>query len=404
MEPCSLPELTREADDLIFQWAADGVCVIVRDIASSASNGPRAEVWAQYIDGDHLHAAMLNLLSTSSKRDFIKAAAGKAPQFNWAAAVEQFSVEAVRVYREGDPLEILEPRRRAEAGRYAVDPLAPLAQLTLWYGDGKTCKSYLLTAACRAMMTGTDVAGMRGADLTPAFLDWEWDQSEHADRLLRLGGDTTFFYQRCTVPLQDQAKALKRKLDRQRVDFIGVDSLGLACGGDPSDPKIALPFFSALRYLGRTAVVIHHVPKMSKDPYGSVYIRNSTRAGWYFARHASVDEDSAHVALVNRWSNVGRLQRPIGIRFLFDDAQYTTAVLRADAGEVLALTGDLEPKAAIERVLRLLPLSTVEEIAAEIGAPPEKTRVHLSQLKRQKRVTNPERGKWALIEQHREAS
>jgi hypothetical protein len=298
---------------------------------------------------------MLNLLSTSGKQAFIKVLLGRDIGANWADMVEQFTVMAVQEYRDGDPLELLIPERRPESGRYAVQPLAPLGQPTLWYGDGKVLKSYLLLACCRAMQTGEAVAGMPvTGGLLPAFLDWEWDQSEHADRLLRLGAEASFPYIQCAAPLVEQVKGIKRKLDKAGVDFIALDSLGLACGGDPSDPKIVLPFFVALRYLGRTAVIVHHVSKdsirrRSADPYGSPYIRNSARAGWYFSRSAEPGEDSATVALQHRWTNVGRLEKSLGLRFSFDEADYTTTIARTDPRAIAAQEGT-----ARERITKYL--------------------------------------------------
>ena len=394
-EPISRPEMRREGDDYIFCWEQEAAEVTVRDIGVGR-DGPRAEVWARHLIAGHLHAAMLNLLSTSSKTGFVKAVLARDPGNNWADMVEQFSVLATEAYRQGEPLELLEPRRRPEAGQWAVNPLAQLGQITLFFGDGKTLKSYTAQACCRAMALEVELAGMRTTRLRPAFLDWEWDKAEHEDRLLRLGGDVTVYYQACTVPLQEQAKALKRKLDREGIDFIGVDSLGLACGGDPSKPELALPFFAALRYLGRTAIVVHHVPKGSKDPYGSVYIRNSARAGWYFVRVASPDEDSAKVALQHRWSNVGRLQKPIGLRFTFDDEVYTTEVSRTDPGPVLALTGDLPARELIVEMLKLGKAQTGDIVDAT-GLKAEVVRARLAELRRDN-VAGKIEDEWYLLD------
>ena len=173
--------------------------------------------------------------------------------------------------------------------------------------------------------------------------------------------------------------------------------MGLACGGDPSNPEIALRFFSALRYLERTTVIIHHLPKEGREPFGSAYIRNSARSGWLFARNASPDETAAVVALQHRWTNTGRMEHPIGLTFAFDEDAYTTSVTRTDgsAEQVLRLTGDLGKKAAILAFLEESPGSQLQDIAIAIGEENSKVSVHLSQLKKQGKVNNQLR-KWAL--------
>lgn len=380
------PSLRVQGEDYIFEWSDAPISVTVRDI-SVGRDGPRAEVWAVHTVAGHLHAGMLNLLSTSSKQTFIKALLGRDDGTNWADAVEQFCLAAVEHYREGDELTLLEPRRRPESGRYAIQPLAPLGQPTLWYGDGKVLKSYLLLACCRAMVAGDTVAGMPvSAELFPAFLDWEWDDTEHSDRLLRLGGDVTFPYIRCSLPLVEQAKSLKRKLDKADVNFIAIDSLGLACGGDPSDPKIVLPFFAGIRYLGRTAVVIHHMSKdamrrRSSDPYGSPYIRNSARSGWHFSRVAEVGEESATVAIQHKWTNVGRLEMPHGVRFDFDEDEYSTSVSRTDARKIMAKTGELKLIERISMYLSQVGKSNIKSISEELDAKEDQVRARLNDLR-----------------------
>ena len=387
--------MLREGDDLVFTWESLSAQVTVSDI-TSGRDGPRAEVRARHLIAGHLHAAMLNFLSTSSKSTFIKAVLARDPQNNWADLVEQFSVMATEVHREGEPLEVLEPRRLPEAGRFAVDPIVPLRQVTGLLGDGKTLKSYTAAASCRAMMLGVPFASMPTTKLVPAYLDWEWDKEEHEDRLLRLGGDVAFFYRRCTVPLQEQAKAIKRELDRNGIEFIVIDSLGLACGGDPSKPEIALGMFSAIRYLDRPAAIIHHTPKgRPAESFGSAYIRNSLRSAWFFLRSASPEERTATVALQHAWTNTGRMQRSIGLEFTFDDEAYTTTVRRTDPRPILQLAGGMTKKNAIIAFLEGAPGAEVQDIATALGEDAGKVSVHLSQLKKQGRVSNQQR-QWAL--------
>lgn len=372
MSELPAPTLHREGDDLIFTWEQAGISVEVRDM-TIGRDGPRAEVWARQTIGGHLHCGMLNLLSTSSKAGFVKAVLGRDSGSNWADAIEQVGVMATEAYRKGDPLEALEPRRRPEAGRYAIRPLAPLGQPTLCYGDGKTLKSYLLLASFLAMSRGEALAGLDTSCLKPALLDWEWDRAEHEDRLLRLGGAAgDVYYRHCKVPLHEQVRPLRRELDRQGIEIIGVDSLGFAAGGDPSDPEVALRFFGALRALERTAIITHHTPKETKEPFGSAYIRNAARAGWLFQRSAVMGEDQAVVGIRHKWSNMGRLEMPIALAFRFDEAAHATTITRTDPGAVSALSEDLP---AGERCFLALtaPMSTAV-LAEELALKPDTVR------------------------------
>jgi hypothetical protein len=391
----AVPTVRQEGDVYVFVWDGLNVELEMRDIATGR-DGPRAEVWARDRTLGHLYGGMVTLLSTSSKQTFTKAVVGRDESTNWALLIEQASMIAVQKFRDGEPFELLEPQRRPAAGSYAVRPLAPAGQPTLWYGDGKAAKSYVLVASLRAMTLGEPLAHMAVPQrFTPAYLDWEWDKDEHADRLLRLGGDVTFLYRHCSAPLAEQAKAIRRELDRNGIEIIAIDSLGLACGGDPKEPDIALRFFAAIRHLGRTAIIIHHTPKGSRDPFGSAYIRNSARSGWLFTAQQRADEPVTKVALRHRWTNSGRLQPDFGLTLTFDDDAYTTRIQSSDPKDVTV--GGLRT-----RILELLEPSSGMTITEICDALPDEDRGNIkSQLTQMHKAKTPkvmnDDGRWLTV-------
>ena len=386
------PQLTRDGDDYLLAWP-DGLQAEVRYIAQSR-DGPRAEVRISSKLVGHLHQSMLNLMSASSRDTFRKALERRDPEVDWQERIEQVCVLVVEAYRAGDPLTLLEPQLRDAREAYFVDPLIPTGVPTLLYGDGATGKSYIANAISRALALGLPFAGMGTRESTVAYLDWEWDEEEHSDRLFRLGSDVTYFYRQCSVPLALQTRVLSRLLDKNGIDFLVVDSLGYACGGDIRDPDVVIAFFTALRQLGRTCLVVHHVPKENREPYGSVYIRNSVRSAWYLLRSTLPEDGGFAVALQHNKSNRGQKEQPIGLQFTFTETE--TKIVRTDAAKIPELAEGMSLRERIYSVIKDQPMEA-KDIADALGARQTQVSARLTDLKQAGKVTNFS-GLWAILD------
>ena len=356
-------------------------------------DGPRAEVTVTDMHGGHLHMSMLNLLSTNSKTTLRKTLHAREPSVPWDDMIEQFTVMVVQAWRKGAPLELLEPQFHEENRRYAIERFIPANVSTLLYGDGATGKSYLANAIGRSLTAGTHFLGRNAQVHTVCYLDFEWDKAEHEERLMMLGGDVMYLYRRCSLPLATEVRELSRALDKASVDFIIVDSLAYALGDDPSSAEAVMKFFAALRQLGRTTLVVHHVPKDSKHPYGSVYIRNSVRSAWHVLRSSLKVPGGFKLALRHDKVNQGPYQDPIGVEFQFTDTE--TRITRTDADAIPELS---EGKSVKARILDVLGEGAAKtpDIAEAVGAPVSQVNPRLTDLRRAGAVIRLETGAWGL--------
>ena len=391
------PTLSQEGNDYICTWASERIRITVRDLTNSR-DGPRGELEAVSLDAGHLHGGMLNLLSTSGRQALVKELQPRDAALSWKDMIEQASMLVLKAWRAGSPLVLLEPRLRPAADAWAVAGMIPLNVPTLLFGDGGAGKSYLAGAIARALTLGEPFLGMACRPMTVAYLDWEWDEEEHADRLYRLGGDAAFMYRQCSQTLAAEVRNLGRLLDRNGADFIIVDSLGYACGGDITQAEPVLACFSALRQLGRTSLIVHHVPKGKKEPYGSTYVRNSVRSAWYMVASTLPEEDGFTAALRHDKTNRGQRLPSWGVRFRFGEE---SAALEPTSSQTVTELGD-SPKARILEALRGATGLTLGDLAVAVGMEDElpKLSVHLSQLKKQIRVVD-HNGVWTLVERRR---
>ena len=68
-------------------------------------------------------------------------------------------------------------------------------------------------------------------------------------------------YQRETRPLVDLITDLEKYVDREDIDLVIVDSVGLALGGQFNDGEVVLRMFEAVRQLDATVLLIDHQGK-----------------------------------------------------------------------------------------------------------------------------------------------
>jgi hypothetical protein len=130
-------------------------------------------------------------------------------------------------------------------------------------------------------------------------------------------------YQFCTQPLFIMGHQLLRRIAHEGIDLLIVDSLGLACGGDPMAAEPALRIFSILRQCKCSVLLLAHPPKNSGEGepsiYGSIFNKALSRSVWELNKEQEIDHDQTRLGLFHRKSNLDRLHTPMG--FLITHAQ-----------------------------------------------------------------------------------
>ncbi|MBT9133114.1 MAG: hypothetical protein DDT33_01645 [Firmicutes bacterium] len=104
------------------------------------------------------------------------------------------------------------------------------------------------------------------------------------------------------------------------------------------------------------------------------------------------------IGLYHRKCNVGRLQKPFGLRidYFEDDHQPSILFSRSDIREVPGLAEGLTLQDQIAAVLRHGAM-TITEIASEISANPGSVKTKLYQYKNRFVMADPEGKKWGLL-------
>jgi hypothetical protein len=345
--------------------------------------------------GVELHWGRLGFASTQTREGVVRKLSGILPDVPWRTIIEIACRATVRALRESSVTVALHGRRAAGL-RYLVDPLLPLHQVAVVFGDGGAGKGHLAVAlalgvAHAAPLPAGLVAPLRGPVL---YLDWESDQDDLDDRVARQGGGLPLgaglHYRRMHRPLVDEAPALRAEVSRLGIGCVVVDSLAPAAGAEPEGADAALRTHNAIRSLGAiTCLCLAHVSKAAADqrgparPFGSVFVQNMARSVWEMRRSDDQDGDELRVALYHRKVNGARLHVPLGFRFHFTDDAIT--LHGADLREAPDLLARTSTGTQILSALRLGSKS-VARLADELEIKPETVKRSLQRLAQRDKV------------------
>lgn len=364
------------------------------------------------IDG-HLHSARFNLSGGTARGTLAKTLVKRAntADVDWEDLLEDFCRRVMAAEREGDPIEKVGALPIPVGESYRLDPILPLDQVTILYGDGGVGKSTLAVAIAVSVQEGVALLERWTPHKGPVlYLDWEAGRASinrrvrgiamgaHIPRLVQLD----YLNCRRRGALYTFAEDVARMVDVEGYSLVVVDSVGMASGtgGEGSDAnESAIRLFSAFGYLATTVLAIDHVNRQDADsgkhsrPYGSVYKANLARAT--FELRQTRTPGGAVLGLHHRKANDSELMAPTWLE-----------VAHHDDGSIVYGRLDRPPAEALE-ASRPLPLqdqiayvlaeghATYEDVARAIEADPDSVRTVLNRHKQ--RFNKLPSGLWELL-------
>jgi hypothetical protein len=350
---------THRAGHYSFEWGDPDRAILELDQVRADHGEVYGEVTVTSTvpTGGTIHVARLNLVSTRSRSDLAKHLSMRAPGLptDWQKLIEIASVETVRSFREGAPAILLRDANALADAGYIVPPLLVARMPTIVFGDGGSAKSLLALAAAATIESGKPYLGLEPAATgRVALLDYEMTAPEHRDRLLLLTGEPMpgIVYVPCSRPLADDVDRIRRIVARHDLEYLVVDSVGLACDGPPEAAEVANRFFGALRELGLGSLLVAHVNRSgdTERPFGSTFWHNGARRTWYVKREADIGSNVVTVGLFNKKANTGPIAPPLGFKVEWDDG---ITISRTDVRDVPDIASHVPLTYRIEDALRV---------------------------------------------------
>lgn len=344
----------------------------------------------------HLHQANFNVSGSDARKRLAGVLKERAALegIDWIDVLEDFCRRVLAGEREGEPIEKVGALPVAiGSDTYRVDPLLPLGEATILYGDGGAGKSTIAAALGVSVQTGAAVIeGWIPRKAPVLYLDWEAGRHSLNRRVRGVAAGANLpevvqlDYRNCrrSGPLHSFAESLAATIDREGYGLVIVDSVGMAAGigsdgGDANES--ALRLFMAIGYLGTTVLAIDHVAKadvaderVKSRPYGSIYKGNLARATWEL--RLTNNDRGAFLGLYNTKANDAPAAAPVSLQVFHED----DGAIRYErlAQLPMELTRHLSQRDQIVAALRQLGHLTTDEIATETGLSDNKVRAVLS--------------------------
>lgn len=361
-----------------FYWETDHVHVTL-DRINEHSDG-RITSEAQFktdLEGipPHILQTQINLLSSRAKKDLIKDLSERFPSADWFSIIEQLCFYGLQLYREGEPVKEVWGLENVPQPEFLISPLLYKDKPTLLFGEGSSGKSYLaLTLALFTQLPYLDnPLGLKPKQAIPLYLDYESDLEDFERRLSSLIKglgipNTPILYRESTLPLVEDIDQIQQIVAENNVSFVIIDSLGVASGNNSlNDATTATSFFSALRRLKVTTLILTHVAKdmdtRKTSPFGSVFFINLSRNVFQIQRQQDEGESVINLALFHKKNNQGPLLPPRGFKITFEREK--TIIKKQEVEDIPEFMESLSLKSRITALLKEGKAST-KDIAEEL--------------------------------------
>lgn len=364
----------------------------------------------------------LNLESDRARSSTAKELATRFKGQEWKDLLEEITNKTLQEFEKGEPVIELHSNDAAPALDYLIYPLVPAGKPTVLFGDPGSGKSQLAVVLnILAAFAGWDDNPLRlippKKSMRGLVLDWEADEDDWRRQLAWFTqafdlGYATLFYRRCSLSLGHDLDAIKAHIEMVRADYVIIDSVSLAAGGDLNHMDVATNFFRATRQLtypdGRplTSISLAHTSKdrdsKQKTILGSVLFEAGARNVWEVRAQEDEPEDILDIALFHRKSNLSKKHPPLGYRIQYrldPNNQNQTIPQSMSWLDPKSVEEFVERMKTTDRILHYLKGVRADEktIAEELGLTVNNTRVSLFRLKTKNLVVKGDDDRWAKL-------
>ena len=380
------------ANSWIFEWPVQLIKITVNRVHLDSKGIVSGEITVSADRGynKHIHQARFNFSSTRGRKELVVALRERYPYTEWNEIIEALCRSLLQNLRTGEPVISLYSDAEVQVPQYVLYPFFPEKQPTIFFGEGGTGKSFLALLLTAIMQTGWRENPLNIQIERPynvLYLDYETDSSEIAWRLrcLRKGmgfSPTYINYRRCDIPLSEDVDQIQACITDKDIEILVIDSLAAAAGGNLNEAQIAIDFFTSLRQLKTTSLILAHTSKDRenvKSIYGSVFFTNYARSVWELKRVADGIPDSIKIGAYHRKANLSSLHAPRGFEFNFSNN-----MILVKAIEPPSLADSIANR--IETLLEERDEMNLSDLAFELGVENDLVSQVLKSLEEKKKV------------------
>ncbi len=386
------PDLKHTAGVFTLEWAKECIRIKADRIYTKSENISAELTITTTIstNSGHLHIGRLNLTSTRERSGLCKRMKERWETVDWDALIEQTCLKILILYRTGEPTITLSDYE-SDGVNDLIAPFLLVNQPTILFGQGGSGKSMFATYLAILASTGIPgvSTGLKCEKTNVLYLDWEAGPDEIVYRVRAickgLGVEPpreNLKYRRCFQSLSHEVETIQRMVLDHNAGLVVLDSVGMACGGEPEKADSVLRYFAALRSLKCTTLNIDHISKgaegKSSSPFGSVYKINMSRSVWECKIGDADDQNVLSVGFFHRKANFKKRSNPIALSYKFEGD--TISIDKTDLSSDPELSGHMTVK---DRLIRALfdGKKSTKQLSDELGIPHSSVRVTLLRFK-----------------------
>jgi len=322
-----------------FSWNGLNLKIVIDRIR----NGDEGEICVY--EGDYpLYISGIKLLSVSHKSALARALKTQR-NLDWDRIINQATTKVMSDIRQGESVVMLDSEVGKERPEYLLYPLLVKNAPNIIYADKSSAKSLfvtlidiILTLPWHDNPIGFPID--RKNSHRVLYGDWENDAQitgYQKSCLLRGMGlewcDIPYLH--CDRPLFDSVDHIRDKITLTGADVFIIDSLGMAVGDDLNLTKPAFNFYSALRQLPITPIIVAHTAKditnRRKTVYGNAYYENEARSVWEISKQQEFGSNELTITLHHRKSPpFAGYHEPLAYRFIFEGNATTVELATPD--------------------------------------------------------------------------
>jgi len=337
-EPQGIPEptLTIITGGYKLEWQGLNLKVIIDHIISDTDS----EIVVCENDVP-IYISGFKLLSISHKTELSRALS-KIKKIDWDKIINQITSKVLYEIRKGEDVIWLTSDYGRQAPEYLLSPLFIKNSPNIIYADQSSAKSLFMTMLdiILSLPEYENKDGFRFSETlglssdkyhTVLFCDWENNPyiTGWTKQCLLRGFDNMdeegipIAYLHCALPLYKMISHIQNKIQETKADVIIIDSLGASVGADLNATEPAFQFFTALRQLPVTPLIIAHTAKdinnKRKTVYGNAYYSNEARVTWEITKQQEAGSNELNITLFNRKpAPFTAIHNPLGFKFTFD--------------------------------------------------------------------------------------
>jgi len=330
------PEVTTGISGYSFNFIEDNLLVNVSKVRNH--NDGRLAGDIKLILGKSKQeepAFTFNFNSSTTRKQLVKSLDEKYPDWKWLEIIDEVTRQVQNLSQAGEEWSIIQPTiSGVKHPGYYIEPVIMKGVPNVIYGDKGVNKTTLLLTMLGLISNGVDDSETGLIASTQAkvgLLDWENNRAltDYTTSRLVEGMTIPYFelpYMRCVHPLTDDMEHIGNFIDSNKIEVMGIDSLGKAAGSDKFDSAgkgAALHLFESLDQFNLTSVIIGQNAKNEdgkKSIYGSTYYTYYSRNIFRIqASKEQLGEDEMLIALIHEESNFSKKYRPMGFRLSYTD-------------------------------------------------------------------------------------